>query len=112
MVTLTIEVDDRVEDALRQLAAHHGGDMGKALEELLAAREMFELMADVNEEGSEEFLRQQRDRSERDFAEGRVVNWETIQSRILNSWLDRASVYLPPSKKKRTPEAAFLRSTT
>lgn len=81
MVTLTIEVEERVDQALREIAKHHGGDLSLVLAELLAAHESFELMADEFEEGNEEHLKQQRDRSEREFAEGRVVSWETVKAR-------------------------------
>lgn len=81
MVTLTIEVEDRVENALRQLAAGHQGDLGKALEELLAVHEGLELTADEFEEENEDLLRQMRDRSEMEFANGRVVSWEDLKAR-------------------------------
>lgn len=81
MVRLTIEVEDRVESALRQLAAGHQGDLGKVLEELLAVHEGLELTADEFEVGNEELLRQMRDRSEMEFANGRVVSWEDLKAR-------------------------------
>jgi len=55
--------------------------LGKAVEELIASRQALELLADDLEDGNEEFLRQQRDRSVREFEEGRVVSWETVKAR-------------------------------
>jgi len=81
MVTLTIEVEERVDQAMREIAKHHDGDLSLVLAELLAVHEGLELMADEFEEGNEEYLKQQRDRSEREFADGRVVSWETVKAR-------------------------------
>lgn len=66
---------------MRQLAANHEGDLSKVLEELLAVHEGLDLMADEFEEGNEELLRQQRDRSEREILEGRVVSWKDVKAR-------------------------------
>jgi hypothetical protein len=81
MVTLSIEIDESADRALRELAEQHGGDLGKAVEELLASRQALELMADDLEDGNEEYLKRQLDRSLRDFAQGRVVDWETVKAR-------------------------------
>jgi hypothetical protein len=80
-VTLSIEIDESADRALRELAEQHGGDLGKAAEELLASLEGFDLMADDLEDGNEEYLKRQLDRSLRDFAQGRVVDWETVKAR-------------------------------
>lgn len=81
MATLTIEVEERLADALQQLAASHGGDMAKALEELIAIHAGLELMADEFELANAEGLRQQRLQSEQDFAAGRVVDWKDLKRR-------------------------------
>lgn len=81
MVTLSIEIDESADRVLRELAEQHGGDLGKAVEELLASREGFDLMADDLEHGNEDYLKRQLDRSLRDFAEGRVVDWATVKAR-------------------------------
>ena len=74
MVNVSFDIEESAGRALRELAEQHGGDLGKALEELLASRQALEVMTDDLEDGNEEFLRQQRDRSELDFAEGRDVS--------------------------------------
>lgn len=81
MVTLSIEIDESADRALRELAEQHGGDLGKAVEELLASREGLESIADDLEAGNEEYLKRQLDRSLQDFADGRVVDWETVKAR-------------------------------
>lgn len=82
MVKVSFDIDEAAGLALRELAQRHGGDLGKAVEELLASREALELIADDDiEDGNEEYLERQLDRSLRDFAEGRVVDWETVKAR-------------------------------
>jgi len=81
MVNVSFDIEESAGRALQELAEQHGGDLGKAVEELIASRQALEVMTDDLEDGNEEFLRQQRDRSELDFAEGRVVSWETVKAR-------------------------------
>ena len=81
MVKVSFDIDEAAGLALRELAERHGGDLGKAVEELLASREALELIADDLEDGNEEYLKRQLDRSLRDSAEGRVVDWETVKAR-------------------------------
>jgi len=59
MVTLTIDVDEATDRALR-----------------------VDKLADELEAGNEEYLKTHLERSTRDFAEGRVVDWETVKSRF------------------------------
>ena len=82
MVNVSFDIEEAAGRALRELAEQHDGDMGKAVEELLASRQALELIADDDiEDGNEEYLKRQLERSLRDFAEGRVVDWETVKAR-------------------------------
>lgn len=82
MVKVSFALDELAGQALLELAKRHGGDLGKAVEELLASRQALELIADDDlEDGDEEYLRRQLERSLQDFAEGRVVDWETVKAR-------------------------------
>jgi len=82
MVTLTIEVDEATDRVLRELAEEHGGDLGRALGELLGPGDGIEALADELEAGSEEYLKAHLERSRKDYAEGRVHDWEAVRSRF------------------------------
>ncbi len=61
MIRREIEVDENTDRILAELASDYGGDLGKALRDLVLARE-----------GMEEFA---------DRSEGRTVSWEDLKAR-------------------------------
>jgi predicted transcriptional regulator len=81
MVTLTIEVDEATDRALRALAEEYDGNLGRALDDLLAPSEGIDALADELEAGNEDYLKAQLERSKKDYAEGRVVDWEIVKAR-------------------------------
>ncbi len=82
MVTLTIEVDEATDRVLRELAKEHGGDIGRALGELLGQTDDHDVLADELEAGQEQYLKAHLERSLKDYAEGRVHDWEAVKSRF------------------------------
>ncbi len=76
-----IELDEKSDSILTDLARDHGGDLGLTVVELLNAREGLELIADESEAGNEEVLSAMRDRSAQEFAQGRSISWESIKER-------------------------------
>jgi hypothetical protein len=81
MIRREINLDEESDRILSELAQDYEGDAGKALAELLHARGGIEAFADACEEAQRELLLAQKDRSEREFRDGRVVSWEEVKRR-------------------------------
>ncbi len=77
MVTRQIELDDQTNSILEALAQDCDGDAGTALTGLLQAHKAEEAMLDEWEREQGPELARQKHQSERDFAEGRVVTWDS-----------------------------------
>jgi len=74
-----VQLTPEAEPILDSVAAGFDGDEGLALSELLIAHESIESFLDEIEEAQAEELIRQRDRSEREFREGRTVTWEQVK---------------------------------
>jgi hypothetical protein len=79
MAIRQVQLSPEAEPILDSVAASFGGDAGLALSELLIAHESIESFLDEMEGSTAEELLIQRDRSTRDFREGRTVSWEQVK---------------------------------
>lgn len=82
MVKLNLEVDEEVLSALEAIAADFDGSLGKAVGALVAAHHSDEELVDALEAGREDQLRAQLAQSEREFAEGKTVEWSELKARL------------------------------
>jgi hypothetical protein len=82
MTRREVLLDDESNKVLADIASDHAGDASAALSELLQAREGIESFLDDFEVIHEENLREQVQRSDSDFLEGRFKTWEEIEHRI------------------------------
>lgn len=81
MVRRQIEIDEETDQILRKLAQQYGGDLNKALMDLVHAHEGIETIADECEAAHGDSLLEQRERSERSFREGRTTTWDEVKRR-------------------------------
>lgn len=81
MIRREIEVDENTDRILTELASDYGGDLGKALQDLVLARERMEEVADRSEGADPSNVRALRDRAEAVFREGRKVSWDDVKAR-------------------------------
>jgi hypothetical protein len=79
MAVRQVRLSPEAEPILDSVAASFGGDAGIALSELLIAHESIESFLDEMEGANSEELTGQRDRSTREFREGRTVSWEQVK---------------------------------
>ena len=81
MVRREIQIDEDTDRVLTELAAQHQGDLGLAVTDLVQAREGLEDLAERSETAYKSELRDQRQRSESDFREGRTISWKEVKAR-------------------------------
>jgi hypothetical protein len=74
-----VELSPEAEPILDSVAASVGGDAGIALSELLIAHESIESFLDEMEGANSGELTRQRERSAREFQEGRTVPWTQVK---------------------------------
>ena len=74
-----VQLSNEADPILDSLAESCGCDASLALSELLLAHESIESFLDEFESEHESQLIAQRDRSAREFADGRTVSWEQIK---------------------------------
>jgi hypothetical protein len=79
MAVHQVQLSPEAEPILDSVAASFGGDAGLALSELLIAHESIESFLDEIEGSKTGDLMHQRDRSTREFREGRTVSWEQLK---------------------------------
>jgi hypothetical protein len=79
MAVRQVRLSPEAEPILDSVAASFGGDADIALSELLIAHESIESFLDEMESANSEELMGQRDRSTREFREGRTVSWEQVK---------------------------------
>jgi hypothetical protein len=79
MAVRQFQLTPEAEPILDSFAASFGGDAGRAVSELLLAHESIEAFLDEIEIANADRLRLQRDRSAREFQEGRTVSWEAVK---------------------------------
>ena len=79
MAVRQVRLSPEAEPILDSVAVSFGGDEGLALSELLIAHESIESFLDEMEGANAEELLRQRDRSTREFQEGRTVSWEQVK---------------------------------
>jgi len=75
-----IEFDEETDRLLADLAQEYGGDLGKALADLVRSHENLESFLDQCE-NAQSSLRTQKEQSEQDFREGRVITWDEVKRR-------------------------------
>ncbi len=76
-----IVLDDESDRKLELLATEYDGDVTSAIRDLLSIRETLEAEIDTIEDGNADDLLRQKERSEREFAEGKVVPWSELRRR-------------------------------
>lgn len=81
MISLQIEIDEQSDLFLAGLAHAFGGDRGKAVMELIRARQPSEDDLDEAERIHHDSLVMQLERSDRGFREGRFTTWEEVKRR-------------------------------
>ena len=79
MVKREIELDDESNQLLDSLAADHGGDASLVVRELLWMHSLSDSELDAIEECHQQELKLQKERSEREFQEGKVVSWPELK---------------------------------
>jgi len=81
MIRRQIDLDDESDQILSGLAQDYEGDFGKALADLLHAHKNVESFVEACEEAQRDSLLAQKERSEREFREGRVTTWDEVERR-------------------------------
>ncbi|MDQ2899259.1 MAG: hypothetical protein M3Y07_05590 [Acidobacteriota bacterium] len=81
MKTREIVLDEESDQLLESLAAEYAGDVNSAIRDLLSMPNALESDLDGVEERNSEELHRQKERSERDFLEGNIVNWSDLKLR-------------------------------
>ena len=76
-----IEFDEDTDRILAELAQEYGGDLGKALADLVRSHESLESFLEQCEETQGTSLAAQKERSEQGFHEGRVISWDEVKRR-------------------------------
>lgn len=79
MVHRQIELDDETDRILSKLAENYSGNIGQALAGLVHAHESLEAFVEQCEDAHQETLRNQLERSERGFREGRFTHWDEVK---------------------------------
>ena len=78
MVKREIELDEESDQLLNELAQEYGGDLGRALSELLRSREGVEEFMDACEAAHSDTLLVQKERAERGARES-FTSWDEIK---------------------------------
>ncbi len=81
MTRREVLLDDESNKLLDDMASEHAGDASVALSELLHTRESIESFLDEFEAIHEENLKEQVERAECDFRQGRHKTWEELKHR-------------------------------
>lgn len=81
MIHRQIDVDEETDRKLEDLARSYGGDLSEALADLMRSRECVETFLDQLEEANVATLRQQIERSEREFRTGKTIPWTEVKRR-------------------------------
>jgi hypothetical protein len=81
MISLQIEIDEETDRFLTELAECYDGDRGKAIMDLIRARQPLEEELDEAERIHHDSLVMQLERSDREFREGKFVTWEEVKRR-------------------------------
>jgi predicted transcriptional regulator len=76
-----ILLDEESDRILEQLAQFHSGDRSQAVREALKMHKTMEGMLEELEELHADELKRQKERSEKEFREGRVVTLEEMKRR-------------------------------
>src|SRR3989442_12801376 len=76
MAARLIELDEETERLLAELSADYGGDISRALADLVHTREAVEALLDQQESANHERLAAQKERAERGFKQNRAISWE------------------------------------
>ena len=82
MVRRQVELDEESDRILAALAEEYQGDVNKALAELLRTSKGLDTFAEQCEEAHHDALAAQKERSEREFREGRVTTWDEMKRRL------------------------------
>jgi hypothetical protein len=81
MVRREIELDEETDEILTGLASQSGDNVGVILAEIVQSHAGIEELVSLCEETNEDALRRQRDQSEREFREGKIVAWDDLKKR-------------------------------
>ena len=81
MVKREVMLDEESNRVLESLAQDCGGDVGRVICELLRMHALPEADLDELERAQAEELTRQRDLSEREFREGKIVPWAELKRR-------------------------------
>jgi len=81
MIKRQIDLDEESDRILSGLAQDYHGDLGGALADLLQAHQTVEAFVEECEEAHRDLLLTQKERSERDFREGRFTTWDEVKRR-------------------------------
>ena len=79
MASRQIVLDDESDRILVQLAREYGGDVDRALGDVIKAHGSLESLAELSELAQGDRLVAQRDRAERGFREGRFTTWDDLK---------------------------------
>lgn len=79
MVTRELVLDEESNRILDSLAEGYGGDVSLAIRDLLRMHGLPESELEALERTHAADLIRQRDRSERDFQEGKVISWSELR---------------------------------
>jgi len=81
MVRREIQIDEDTDQVLTELAAQYHGDLGMAVTDLVQTRQRLEDFAERSEAAREAVLRDQREKAESAFREGRTLTWQEVKAR-------------------------------
>ena len=79
MIKREIKLDEETNRILDSLATEHDGDISLVVSELLHTHALSESDLDAIEEAHAQELKRQKERSERQFQEGKVVPWTELK---------------------------------
>ena len=82
MTRRQVLLDSESDRILSGLARRHGGNRSLALREALKVQEVMEDWLDQIETAHARVLREQKERSEKGFREGRFTTWEEVKRRL------------------------------
>ena len=79
MATRQIDLDEECDRILVELSREYGGDVDRALGDVIKAYGNIESVAELSEAAQSDPLTAQRNRAERGFREGRFTAWEDVK---------------------------------
>ncbi|HEX3685516.1 MAG TPA: hypothetical protein VHU83_23485 [Bryobacteraceae bacterium] len=79
MARREVNFDDETDQMLARIAENYEGDLSKALSELIHAHDSLETFVERCEVAHGASLREQGERAEGDFRDGRVVTWDEVK---------------------------------